>query len=202
MQSIACTMSAHGKAHMNTNTNAIREHIASRIAMLDDTQHAVVFKFVQTYGEKFMKNNNGVFIDMSMFEHKELVELLDKIDSIIDTSYFESEEVDFASVDEGNDSVCDVPTTSAHLPDDVYGDKSLSPFADGAVDGLAGTEESTVIANKFEAMSANLAKKSVNNKFSLIKKKYNKQTSNEFGMRRTDDTHLSELCEEEYIIRV
>ena len=187
-------MSAQGKAHMNTNT--IREHIASRIAMLDDTQHAVVFKFVQTYGEKFMKNNNGVFIDLSMFEHKELVELLDKIDSIVDTTYFESDDVDFASVDECNESVCDIPTTSAHLSDDVYGDKSLSPFAESC------TEESTVVANKFEAMSTYLAKKSVNNKFSLTKKKYNKQTSSEFGMRRTDDTHLSELCEEEYIIRV
>ena len=178
------------------STNAIREHIASRIAMLDDTQHAVVFKFVQTYGDKFMKNNNGVFIDLSMFEHKELVELLDKIDSIIDTSYFESEEVDFASVDECSDSVCDVTTTNAHMSED--GDKSLPPFADCATDCL---EESAAIANKFETMTASLAKKTVNNKFSLTKKKYNKQTTCEFGMRRTDDTHLSELCEEEYIIR-
>ena len=185
------------------STNAIREHIASRIAMLDDTQHAVVFKFVQTYGDKFMKNNNGVFIDLSMFEHKELVELLDKIDSIIDTSYFESEEVDFASVDECSDSVCDVATTSAHMSEDAYdGDKSLSPFADCAADCPAGVEESAAIANRFEAMTASLAKKTVNNKFSLTKKKYNKQTTCEFGMRRTDDTHLSELCEEEYIIRV
>lgn len=174
------------------STNAIRERIASRIAMLDDTQHTVVFKFVRTCSEKFTKNKNGVFIDLSTLDHKELVELLEKIDSIMETTYFDSEDTDF--VDECADSICDITEpTNTNVLEYACGDTFDSPFVEN--------DECAALAKRFETINTNLAKKCMNNKFALVKKKYNKQSATDYGMRRTDDPHLSELREEAYIIR-
>lgn len=178
---------------MAMSANSIREQIASRINMLDETQHAVVFKFVRTFGDKFTKNNNGVFIDLSNFDHPELQELLEKIDSIVDTSYMEPEDLDLGSVDDYADNLCDMGSCCASTTDEPS-DAGASPFVSN--------ESSASAIRQFDAISASLAKKTLNNKYSLIKKKYNKQSSSEYGMRRTDESHLNELQEEEYIICV
>lgn len=165
----------------------IREHIVNRVAELDTNSHQEIFNFIKRFDANFTQNNNGMFVDLNTMTEEELYELCEKIDQLIDSN-------EACFVFDNEDSYTDVDNLEAvSVCEDVLKyETDKSPL-------LNKTIESSAIKH-FDALSNKLTKKNAHNKFSVIKKKYNKQVIIDHLHKKLDDSDLNELCVEEYII--
>lgn len=168
----------------------LREQVVSKVAELDASMHHDIFNFIRNFEVDFTQNNNGMFMDLNSMSQENLVELLEKIDQLM----MDAAENCFVFENENEDAFTDIDSSEAPptCEELVKYDTEKSPL-------LNKTAESNAIKH-FESLSYKLNKKNAQNKFSVIKKKYNKQLVVDHLHKKLDDTHLSELRAEEYII--
>ena len=171
----------------------LREQVVSKVLELDSSMHQEIFNFIRNFEVDFTQNKNGMFMDLNVLSQDNLVELLEKIEQLrIDQLAMDAAENCF--VFENEDAFTDIDSTEVQpiCEELVKYDTEKSPL-------LNKTAESNAIKH-FESLSNKLSKKNVHNKFSVIKKKYNKQLVVDHLHKKLDDPHLSELRAEEYII--
>tara|TARA_B110000483_G_C18058749_1_gene489430 strand:- start:381 stop:920 length:540 start_codon:yes stop_codon:yes gene_type:complete len=166
----------------------IREQIVMKVSELDMGSHTELYNFIKQYDTSFTQNNNGMFIDLNNINTENLIEIHEKVDQLI----IESNEACF--IFENDDTYIDPDLSEISPLQEVLSkcENEKSPLID---------KESEIDAIKhFDQLSNKLNKKNAHNKFSVIKKKYNKQMVMDHLHKKLDDTHLNELCLEEYIL--
>jgi hypothetical protein len=172
------------------DTNNIRFSINQRIALLDDTYHGEIFSMIQHFCEKFTHNCNGVFVDLSLLTDQQCEMLLNRIDMLL------SYESQADQIDDTSD-IIEEPRVECSSEDRGI---TIEPLVrDLETPVLSNDGNLTQYTQHFDRVLYTLAKKNVHNKFTVIKKKYNKPSYFEHKWCETD---LNELCKEEYISNI
>ena len=159
-----------------------------KVSELDTCCHHEIFNFIKQYDASFTQNKNGMFIDLNNLKEADLVDINDKVDNLI----MESSESCFIFEQEDADIDADIPECVPVQDALSKCTNEQSPLTD--------KESERYVVKHFEHISNKLNKKNAHNKFSVIKKKYNKQIVMDHLHKKLDDTHLNELREESYII--
>jgi hypothetical protein len=166
----------------------IRDQIVTKVSELEMGSHNELFNFMKQYDISFTQNNNGMFIDLNNINDADLMEIYEKVEQLMM---------------ESNESCFMFENEDAYLDPDV---SDISPLQDvlskceNEKSPLIDKESESHAIKHFDQLCNKLNKKNAHNKFSVIKKKYNKQMVMDHLHKKLDDTHLNELCLEEYII--
>lgn len=162
-----------------------REYILANMENIESYQHYDIYHFLNSIENNtinFSKNGNGYFVDLNELSENCINQLYDKIENIIQIS----NSYEDIKISENNMSESETLAFNSQ-PDITKVDEKQIQFD----------------AKQVETFVSNIQKNQKNNvymKYSIAKKKYNKQTVSEISKKIDTDSDLKELYKEEYII--
>ena len=151
---------------------------------LDYESKKELFNFITNkFNLNFMENTNGIFFLLNEIDDENILEILQKIDNLLENAternlYPSSKQKDFINETENDENdIQDIKSESTNEKSFDY-DKAMIKYIESHM-------------NKTN-------KKSIHVKYSIAKKKYNKQVQTD--TKKIENNDLSELTEDKYII--
>lgn len=168
---------------MDTN---IRELTLSAVSAMDIAQHINLFYLVREMGYDYTQNKNGVFINLSEWSDEHVYVLYNKIRELIDNECGITNDID--------DDVTEDSTVDTEAPiHDIHENNMTVRTYDPPIivePQLEHQLETTFAFNR----------KGVQNKYTMVKKKYSKPFITESSQKKEGVNELKELEEEPYKI--
>lgn len=149
---------------------------------LDYESKLELFHYItNTFNLNFMENTNGIFFALNEIDDENILDILQKIENLAETAckrnMYHSRQNDIVDIDNNdNDVFDDVKSESINKKPFDY-DKTMTKDIENHM-------------NKIN-------KKSIHVKYSIAKKKYNKQI--QIDTKKIENNDLSELTEDKYI---
>lgn len=166
----------------------VREEVVRKVESLDASCHRELFSIVQTLSDKFTRNNNGIFLNLRLLNDDDIFKLNAHIDELCAKNEVIEEVLD-ATIDDGEG------LSDADIEQDI-----CEMTSDSSSGLLVNKEHQERIVTTFDTLFNKTNKKQAHNKFSLVKKKYNKPVAIEYVYKRNEESDLNELLKEEYIL--
>lgn len=164
----------------------IRELTLSAVSAMDIAQHINLFYLIREMGYDYTQNKNGVFINISELSDENVHILYNKIRELLDTESGSNDIDDDVTEDSTIDT--DVPIHDMHDNNNTVARTCDPPII--VEPQLEQQLESTFSFNR----------KGVQNKYTMVKKKYNKPFITESTHKKEGVNELKELEEEPYKI--
>jgi hypothetical protein len=169
-----------------------RKKLINESSKLNQCSKIELFNFINnTINLAFMENTNGIFFSLNDVDDEHIDALLLKIQKLKET---EEKHTETNNINENKSMLSD---TYVHNDDDSSAEKGESIVVNTCKTPSFNYDKN--IAKELENHINKSCKKSIHVKYSLAKKKYNKQTC-QAENKKIDNTDLNELKEETYII--
>jgi hypothetical protein len=170
---------------MDPCTSNIREQTVSAVSTMDISQHIHLFYLVRELGHEYTQNKNGVFINLSEWSDESVLLLNEKIRELVDTEAGIVNDIDDDATEDSsaetevalNDMSESAPIRTCYPP------VAVEPHLEQQL-------ETTFAFNR----------KGVQNKYTMVKKKYNKPFVTEIVQKKEGVNELKELEEVPYKI--
>ena len=151
---------------------------------LDYESKIELFHYItNTFNLNFMENTNGIFFSLNEIDDNDISEILEKIDNLIENA---SEKKLYPSSKQ-KDLINETEDEEHDIQDDVKSD----------ITNKKSFDYDKAMIKDIESHMNKTNKKSIHVKYSIAKKKYNKQIQTD--TKKIENNDLNELTEDKYI---